>query len=46
MLVEQGLKSSDLRTNRRQKCSKQLIKEAVASVESGVSWQAVCEHYG
>lgn len=46
MLVEQSLKSSDLRTNRRQKCSKQLIKEAVASVESGVSWQAVCEHYG
>jgi transposase len=46
MLVEQGLNNSGLRTNPRQKCSKRMIKEAVASVEAGIRRQQVCEHYG
>ncbi|MEZ2445910.1 hypothetical protein AB6805_29550, partial [Chitinophaga sp. RCC_12] len=46
MLVEQGLNNSDLRTDPHQKCSKQLIKEVVASVESGIRREVVCEHYG
>jgi transposase len=45
MLVEQGLNNSDLRTNPRQKCSKRMIKEVVASVEAGIRRQQVCEHY-
>lgn len=46
MLKEQGLSSSDLRTNRRQRCSKQLIEAVVRSVESGERRQQVCEQYG
>jgi len=46
MLKEQGLKSSDLRTNPRQRCSKQLIEAVVRTVESGKRRQAVCEQYG
>lgn len=46
MLVEQGFKSSELRTNPRQRCGKHLIKEAVASVEAGIKRQQVCQYYG
>lgn len=46
MLKEQGLKSSDLRTDRRQRCSKELIEAVVRSVESGKRRQEVCEQYG
>lgn len=46
MLVEKSLNPSDLRTDPHQKCSKRLIKEAVAQVESGIRRQIVCQHYG
>ena len=46
MLEEQGLKSSDLRTNPRQRCSKPLIEAVVRSVELGERREVVCEHYG
>lgn len=46
MLIEQDLNHSDLRTNPSQKCSKRMIKEAVASVEAGIRRQQVLEHYG
>lgn len=46
MLKEQGVKSSDLRTNPRQRCSKQLIEAVVRDVESGERRQVVCEYYG
>lgn len=45
MLVDDSLKNSDLRTNPRQRHSKQIIKEAVANVESGISRLLVCKDY-